>query len=116
MFNQKIKMMKKLAYVLGFLFVAGMGMTTYASTVIVKNDINITVVDQNDDEKPCPKGCTCEKCKKADAKCKTDCKNAKADCKHDAKCDKAVKSCCKNSKSAVKTDDKTKTTTTPTKK
>ncbi len=105
--------MKKLAYVLGFLFMAGMGMTTYASTVVVENDVNITVVNQNDDEKPCPKGCTCEKCTKAKADCKAtkaDCKTAKTDCKSHAKCDKAAKSCCKNSK---KTTEKA---TTPTKK
>ena len=106
--------MKKLAYVLGFLFVAGMGMTTYASTIVIENDVNITIVDQGDDENPCPKGCTCEKCEKAKT-AKADCKTTKACCKKEAKCDKTAKKCCRSSKSAAKTNKKVKTTTTTTK-
>ena len=102
--------MKKLAYVLGFLFVAGMGMTTYASTVVVENDLNITIVDQNDDEKPCPKDCTCDKCEKAKA-AKAEGKTVKADCAKEAKCGTPAKKCCGSSKSAAKTDKKTNTTT-----
>jgi len=84
--------MKKLTFVLGFLFVAAMGMTTYASTVVVDNNLDVTVVDQNDDEKPCPKDCTCEKCEKAKT-AKAEGKAVKADCAKEAKCGTSAKKC-----------------------
>lgn len=100
--------MKKLTYVLGFLFVAGMGMTTYATTAMVDNNTKITIVDQNNDEKPCKEGCTCAKCETPKS-AKADGKTAKADCDKSAKaaCGEkaAAKSCC-GSKSAAKTDGK----------
>jgi len=107
--------MKKLSYVLGFVIVAAVGITAYATTSNGTNDAKTCVVDQNNDEKPCPAGCTCEKCEKAKADAKAEGKEAKADCNKDAKCDKSAKKSCCGSKDATKaegsTEKKTETTT-----
>ncbi len=86
--------MKKFAFILSFVFVAGLGMNSFATSIIVDNGLNIVVVDN--DKKPCPADCTCTGCKEkaanaksADAKAgnancgtaKKDCSATKADCK-----------------------------------
>jgi len=110
----KIEIMKKLAYVLGVLFVVVLGMNTYASTSIVINDETVTIVDINDDKKPCPTDCKADCCKAA----KADAKTTKADCNKTVKAScgekSAAKSCCSGSKSAAKTESKTQTTTAKT--
>ncbi|MDA3891485.1 MAG: hypothetical protein PF517_07435 [Salinivirgaceae bacterium] len=98
--------MKKLAYVLVVMFVAALGTTTYASTVVVDNNETIVAVDFDNDKKPCPADCKGECCKAKEA----DGKTAKANCDKAAKvgCDKtAKKSCCSSAKAAAKTDGKT---------
>jgi len=100
--------MKKFALVLSLVFVAGMGMSTMATTVISDNGLQITVVDN--DKKPCAAGCTCTDCKaKADG-CKAACDSTKkADCKTksadgEKKCEgksaEAKPGCCGASKDA----------------
>jgi len=113
MFNIiKIKIMKKLAYVLVVMFVAVLGTNTYASTILIDNNETIVIVDNDFDKKPCPADCKGECCKdkaKADASKAGDA-TAKAGCDKAAKsgCDKSAKSSC-GSKSAAKTDAKTET-------
>ena len=59
--------MKKVAFILSVVFVAVLGMNSYASTVVVDNNTVITVVDLDTDKKPCPADCQKECCtKKAD--------------------------------------------------
>lgn len=101
--------MKKVALIFTFVFVAGLGMSTQASNIILDNGLHIVVVDN--DKKPCPEGCTCDACKAkasnakgadvktADAKsgeAKKDCSAKKEACKSaDAK-----KGCCKKTAQA----------------
>lgn len=82
--------MKKIVFILSLVFVAGLTMSSYASQVTVDNDVKISIVEDNDDKKPCPADCTKACCTK----------EAKAECtKTEAK-----KECC----SATKTTECTK--------
>ncbi|GEM_PF-6426420 len=104
--------MKRIAFILSLVFVAGMGMTASATAVIADNGLQITIVDT--DNKPCAAGCTCADCKakSADGKAacdstkKADCKTKSADCskKCDGKTAEAKPGCC-----AKSTDGKTAT-------
>lgn len=93
--------MKKLAYVLVVMFVAALGTTTYANSVVIDNQESIVVVDLDLDKKPCPADCKGECCKDK----KAECDKSKAETKDAKACDKSAKKCC-GSKSAAKTDDK----------
>lgn len=95
--------MKKIVFVLSFVFAAGMTMSSMANEVIVDNNTTeISIVD-SDDKKPCPKDCTAKCCTaketKADSKCDT---------KKETKCCKKAKACDKT-KSAEKKETKTTT-------
>ena len=105
--------MKKLAYLIVFLFVAVVGITAYATTVADNSNETITVVTPSDDEKP--KAAESEKkCDKASADAKKDCSEVKADCNSEVKAETAATTGCCAKKSAEKTDSSTekKTVTT----
>ncbi|MBI9068338.1 MAG: hypothetical protein JEZ09_13675 [Salinivirgaceae bacterium] len=106
--------MKKVAFILSVVFVAVLGMNTYASTVVVDDNTVITVVDLDQDKKPCPADCKGECCaKKAETKT-ADMKagNAKAaDCKiaKTSECaSKCASSCGGKKASATKTTEVSK--------
>jgi len=105
MLNLKMKIMKKIVFVLSFVFAAGIAMSSMANEVIIDNNVKTSIVD-SDDKKPCPKDCTAECCTAKDAKSET-----KSATKAESKCCTKAKSCVK-AKDAEKKDTKT----TPAKK
>jgi hypothetical protein len=98
--------MKKLAYLIAFLFLAVVGITAYATTVADNSNETTTVVTPSDDEKPKPAECE-KKCDKTSAEAKKDCSEVKADCNKEVKADNAAASGCCAKKSAVKTENST---------
>lgn len=88
--------MKKVVMFLSFVFVAALGMNSYASTQVIESDVNISIVDIDDEKKECCKeGKTCDKCKDAKAEAtttkSTDCTAKKTECcssKKTTECDK----------------------------
>lgn len=94
--------MKKVVLFLSFVFVAAIGMNSYASTQVVESDVNISIVDIDDEKKECCKeGKTCDKCK--DAKAEATTTSTKSECSS-----KKESACC----SSKKTED-TKAEATP---
>lgn len=100
--------MKKVVLFLSFVFVAALGMNSYASTQVLENDVNITIVDMDDEKKECCKeGKTCDKCKEAKADAKTSTTSTE--------CSKKKKSSCCSSKESTE-GDKTESSATTEKK
>ena len=79
--------MKKIVFILSLVFVAGLTMSTYASQATIDNDVKITIVEDNNDKKPCPADCKAKCCAKEDAKA-------------DASATKSDKKCCSSAKKA----------------
>lgn len=78
--------MKKIVFILSFVFVAGLTMSSYANTATFDDNITISIVEDVDDKKPCTKDCKGDCCKNKEKK--AECKDAKAE-----------KKCCSSAKS-----------------
>lgn len=86
--------MKRIVFVLSFLFVAGLGFSAFAAEVNVDNTSNIVVVDLDNDKKPTPEGDKKGECSKEK---KAECKDAKAKGECAKKSAEAKKGCAKKS-------------------
>ncbi len=104
--------MKKIVFILSFVFVAGLSVSTFANQITVDSDVKITIVEDVDDEKPCKKDCTCVTCKEKAAKAEKCTKKTDVKCcaKTKEACPKTKEACCKKKSSC---DKKAGTTTTP---
>lgn len=94
--------MKKVIFILSFIFVGSLAMSTYANMVIIDNSVEISIVEDVDDKKPCAKDCTADCCTK----------DAKAETKSGTT---ATKSCSKTSTTCTKGSDAKKAECTKTK-
>ncbi len=82
--------MKKIVFILSFVFVSSLSVSTFANQVTVDSDVKITIVEDVDDEKPCKEGCTKDCCKDKAAKAEKCTKKSETKCctKSKASCDK----------------------------